>query len=102
MITADPLVGSRPEYQLPNRSPPKRTRRSTPSARTPRSSTTSQSSTSSHVTGVDTAGRSRERPAVSTPVTWDEVEDCEVVEDLGVLADGVLRRVRLGGDLFGS
>jgi bifunctional non-homologous end joining protein LigD len=46
--------------------------------------------------------RARERPAVSTPVTWDEVEDCEVVEDLVFTADEVLRRVESAGDLFGS
>ncbi|GHH41428.1 non-homologous end-joining DNA ligase [Lentzea cavernae] len=46
--------------------------------------------------------RARERPAVSAPVTWDEVEDCEVVEDLLFLADEVLERVASAGDLFGS
>ncbi|MCG8927582.1 non-homologous end-joining DNA ligase [Lentzea sp. CC55] len=46
--------------------------------------------------------RARERPAVSTPVTWDEVEECEVVEDLVFTADEVLERVGVVGDLFGS
>lgn len=46
--------------------------------------------------------RARERPAVSTPVTWDEVEECEVVEDLVFTADEVLERVESAGDLFGS
>jgi len=46
--------------------------------------------------------RARERPAVSAPVTWDEVEDCEVVEDLVFTADEVLERVGSAGDLFGS
>jgi bifunctional non-homologous end joining protein LigD len=46
--------------------------------------------------------RARERPTVSAPVTWDEVEDCEVVEDLVFTADEVLERVDSVGDLFGS
>ncbi|GLY50121.1 non-homologous end-joining DNA ligase [Lentzea sp. NBRC 102530] len=46
--------------------------------------------------------RARERPAASTPVTWDEVEDCEAVEDLLFLAGEVLERVDAAGDLFGS
>ncbi|KOV89948.1 non-homologous end-joining DNA ligase [Nocardia sp. NRRL S-836] len=46
--------------------------------------------------------RARERPAVSTPVTWDEVEECRVVEDLVFTADEVLQRVEAVGDLFGG
>ncbi|MGI5499528.1 non-homologous end-joining DNA ligase [Lentzea sp. CA-135723] len=46
--------------------------------------------------------RARERPAASTPLTWDEVEDCEAVEDLVFLADEVLERVDEAGDLFGG
>jgi bifunctional non-homologous end joining protein LigD len=39
---------------------------------------------------------------VSTPLTWDEVEDCEVPEDLVFTADEVLERVEAAGDLFGG
>ena len=46
--------------------------------------------------------RARERPTVSTPITWDEVEDCEVPEELVFTADEVLERVDAAGDLFGS
>ncbi len=46
--------------------------------------------------------RARERPAVSTPVTWDEVEECQVVEDLVFTADEVLERVDVVGELFGG
>jgi bifunctional non-homologous end joining protein LigD len=44
--------------------------------------------------------RARERPSVSTPVTWDEVEACRSPEDLVFLTDDVLRRVEEHGDLF--
>ncbi|ROP35318.1 non-homologous end-joining DNA ligase [Saccharothrix texasensis] len=44
--------------------------------------------------------RARARPSVSTPVSWEEVEACRVVEDLVFLADEVRERVRAGGDLF--
>src|SRR5690606_27031958 len=47
--------------------------------------------------------RARERPAVSTPVTWDEVEGClrsEDPDDLVFTADDVLDRVRRDGDCF--
>jgi bifunctional non-homologous end joining protein LigD len=46
--------------------------------------------------------RSRERPTASTPITWDEVEECQVAEDLVFTADEVLARVESVGDLFGS
>ncbi|MGZ3145456.1 non-homologous end-joining DNA ligase [Lentzea chajnantorensis] len=46
--------------------------------------------------------RARERPTVSAPVTWDEVEECRVVEDLVFTADEVLARVDAVGDLFGG
>ncbi len=46
--------------------------------------------------------RARERPTVSTPITWDEVEECQVVEDLVFTADEVLERVEHAGELFGS
>jgi bifunctional non-homologous end joining protein LigD len=47
--------------------------------------------------------RARERPTVSTPVTWDEVEACAASGDpdeLVFLPDDVLRRVEADGDLF--
>ncbi|KOX14207.1 ATP-dependent DNA ligase [Saccharothrix sp. NRRL B-16348] len=44
--------------------------------------------------------RARARPSVSTPVSWDEVEACRVVEDLVFLADEVRERVGADGDLF--
>ncbi|MCE6997581.1 non-homologous end-joining DNA ligase [Saccharothrix sp. S26] len=44
--------------------------------------------------------RARARPSVSTPVSWEEVEGCRVVEDLVFLADEVRERVGSGGDLF--
>lgn len=44
--------------------------------------------------------RARERPSVSTPVRWEEVENCRQSADLVFLADDVLRRVREQGDLF--
>jgi bifunctional non-homologous end joining protein LigD len=46
--------------------------------------------------------RARERPSVSTPVTWDEVEECRSPDDLVFLADDVLERVDSLGDLFGG
>jgi bifunctional non-homologous end joining protein LigD len=48
--------------------------------------------------------RARERPTVSTPVTWDEVETCLKKKDRSVLtfeAGEVLARVAKIGDLFG-
>jgi bifunctional non-homologous end joining protein LigD len=44
--------------------------------------------------------RARERPTVSTPVTWDEVEACAAPEDLVFTSDDVLARVAAHGDLF--
>jgi bifunctional non-homologous end joining protein LigD len=47
--------------------------------------------------------RARERPSVSTPVTWDEVRACRDGRDESVLAHGpddVLARVDDQGDLF--
>lgn len=44
--------------------------------------------------------RARERPTVSTPVSWDEVERCRQPEDLVFLASDVLERVIRRGDLF--
>ncbi|HEX3589098.1 MAG TPA: non-homologous end-joining DNA ligase [Pseudonocardiaceae bacterium] len=42
--------------------------------------------------------RARDLPTVSTPVTWDEVRDCENVEDLTFLADEVADRFEAAGD----
>lgn len=47
--------------------------------------------------------RARERPTVSTPVTWDEVERALKKKDAGLLvfeAPQVLQRVKKMGDLF--
>ncbi|HXM57416.1 MAG TPA: non-homologous end-joining DNA ligase [Candidatus Dormibacteraeota bacterium] len=47
--------------------------------------------------------RARERPTVSTPVTWDEVDGCLEAEDPSLLvfdSDAVLERVVEHGDLF--
>jgi bifunctional non-homologous end joining protein LigD len=47
--------------------------------------------------------RARERPTVSTPVTWDEVERALKKKDAGLLvfeADAVVKRVAKMGDLF--
>jgi len=44
--------------------------------------------------------RARERPTVSTPVTWDEVGACRSFEDLVFTSDDVLDRVERLGDLF--
>jgi bifunctional non-homologous end joining protein LigD len=44
--------------------------------------------------------RARERPTVSTPVTWDEVEACRSADDLVFTSDDVLARVERHGDLF--
>ncbi len=44
--------------------------------------------------------RARERPTVSTPVTWDEVEACASPSDLVFTSDDVLARVERNGDLF--
>jgi bifunctional non-homologous end joining protein LigD len=48
--------------------------------------------------------RAKERPTVSTPVTWDEVEDALAANDAAMLtfdAATVLERVERHGDLFG-
>jgi bifunctional non-homologous end joining protein LigD len=45
--------------------------------------------------------RARERPTVSTPLLWKEVEGCERPEDLVFTAPDVLARVEKRGDLFG-
>jgi bifunctional non-homologous end joining protein LigD len=44
--------------------------------------------------------RARERPTVSTPLTWAEVEACEKPQDLVFTSDDVLTRVAEHGDLF--
>ena len=44
--------------------------------------------------------RARERPTVSTPVTWDEVTDCRAPQDMFFTAPDVLNRVEARGDLF--
>jgi bifunctional non-homologous end joining protein LigD len=47
--------------------------------------------------------RARERPTVSTPVSWDEVERTVTEEDAGLLvfeAGDVLERIERDGDLF--
>jgi bifunctional non-homologous end joining protein LigD len=47
--------------------------------------------------------RARERPTVSTPVSWEEVEHCLKKKDADLLrfeADKVLARVEKDGDLF--
>jgi bifunctional non-homologous end joining protein LigD len=47
--------------------------------------------------------RAKDRPTVSTPVTWDEVDACLEARDASLLVfeqDEVLRRVERDGDLF--
>jgi bifunctional non-homologous end joining protein LigD len=44
--------------------------------------------------------RARERPTVSTPVTWDEVDSCRRPEDLVFTSADVLARVERDGDLL--
>ncbi|MDP9434927.1 MAG: non-homologous end-joining DNA ligase [Actinomycetota bacterium] len=44
--------------------------------------------------------RARERPTVSTPLSWDEVEACSAPDDLVFTSDDVLARVADRGDLF--
>jgi bifunctional non-homologous end joining protein LigD len=44
--------------------------------------------------------RARERPTVSTPITWEEVEGVRAPEDLRFEADEVLERVERHGDLY--
>ncbi|MFC4012213.1 non-homologous end-joining DNA ligase [Nonomuraea purpurea] len=45
--------------------------------------------------------RAQERPTVSTPLRWEEVEGCEHAEELVFLAPDVLARAEKRGDLFG-
>jgi bifunctional non-homologous end joining protein LigD len=48
--------------------------------------------------------RAKERPTVSTPVAWDEVERCLAAKDPGVLtfdSGALLARVEELGDPFG-
>ncbi|MEA2387185.1 MAG: bifunctional non-ous end joining protein LigD [Thermoleophilaceae bacterium] len=44
--------------------------------------------------------RARERPTVSTPLTWEEVEAARAPEDLRFEAPDVLERVERHGDLY--
>jgi len=44
--------------------------------------------------------RARERPTVSTPISWRELESCRRPDDLVFLAGDVLERVKQEGDLF--
>ena len=44
--------------------------------------------------------RARPEPTASTPVSWDEVEECRRPGDLTFLAEDVLERVEKDGDLF--
>ncbi|MGH3745464.1 MAG: non-homologous end-joining DNA ligase [Mycobacteriales bacterium] len=44
--------------------------------------------------------RGRDRPTVSTPLTWDEVEACTDPAGLAFTADDVLDRLETHGDLF--
>ena len=44
--------------------------------------------------------RARDTPTVSTPVTWEEVENCSRASDLVFTTDEVLDRVSELGDLF--
>ncbi|MGI5273652.1 non-homologous end-joining DNA ligase [Nonomuraea sp. CA-218870] len=44
--------------------------------------------------------RARERPTVSTPLLWQEVESCRSPEDLVFTSSDVLARVEEHGDLF--
>ena len=44
--------------------------------------------------------RAKDRPTVSTPISWDEVAACARPEDLVFTSDDVLARVEQHGDLF--
>jgi bifunctional non-homologous end joining protein LigD len=46
--------------------------------------------------------RAKERPTVSTPVTWAEVEGCRTPRDLTFTSEDVLERLDEHGDLFGE
>ncbi|RBQ18467.1 ATP-dependent DNA ligase [Spongiactinospora rosea] len=45
--------------------------------------------------------RARARPTVSTPLTWEEVEECDDADEMVFTAADVLARVEEHGDLFG-
>lgn len=44
--------------------------------------------------------RGRERPTVSTPITWSEVAECRRPEDLVFTTDSVIQRLETFGDLW--
>jgi bifunctional non-homologous end joining protein LigD len=44
--------------------------------------------------------RARERPTVSTPITWDEVAAAREADDLRFESGEVLERVERHGDLY--
>src|SRR2546423_13608450 len=47
--------------------------------------------------------RAKERPTVSTPVTWEEVEKCHRQQDASLLVfetDAILKRIEKQKDLF--
>ncbi len=44
--------------------------------------------------------RANPQPTVSTPLTWDEVADCDHPEQLRLTTADVLARVEAHGDLF--
>ncbi|MCE7003012.1 DNA ligase D [Kibdelosporangium philippinense] len=44
--------------------------------------------------------RGRAQPTVATPITWDEVRECQTPQDLTFVTDTVLERVGLHGDLL--
>ncbi|WP_410618631.1 hypothetical protein [Amycolatopsis sp. cmx-8-4] len=46
--------------------------------------------------------RGRDRPTVSTPITWAEVASCSHVTQLTFTADDVLDRIQRYGDLLAS
>jgi bifunctional non-homologous end joining protein LigD len=45
--------------------------------------------------------RARDEPTVSTPVSWEEVQNCAKPEDLRFVADTVVDRIERDGDLAG-
>jgi bifunctional non-homologous end joining protein LigD len=46
--------------------------------------------------------RARERPTVSAPVAWAEVEACSTPGDLAFISDDALKHIDEHGDLFGD
>ena len=44
--------------------------------------------------------RGKDRPSVSTPITWDEVSDCADGEWISFEADDVVERIADLGDIF--